>query len=77
MHMVLFFACVFTGTSHQILPVLQSDEGGIWWRVTVKRISHEKQYHVHFLARYDNIGLNTNMQTFFNVSIKVERGLCT
>ena len=53
--------CVFTGTSHLIPPVSRSDEGGIWWRVTVKRIPHEKQYHVHFRACYDNIGLNTNI----------------
>ena len=29
--------------------------------VTSEGKTHEKQYHVHFLARYDNIGLNTNI----------------
>ena len=26
------------------------DEGGIWWRVTVKRILHETQYHMHIIS---------------------------
>ena len=63
--------CVFTGTSHLIPPVSRSDEGGIWWRVTVKRIPHEEQYHVHFLARYDSIGLNTNILQYYYYKLSV------
>ena len=52
---------------HLIPPVSRNDEGGIWWRVTVQRIPHEKQYHVTFIS---HATITSDwIQTFFNVII--------